>query len=93
MICLFHVKSISIPVRNKARSKTTFHQTPLSLNYIAHGKSGIHTGRGMEWISFIHHRLHTPSGTHAVSYAVGTVNCSLWDKAAGGVKLTTHIHV
>jgi hypothetical protein len=41
----------------------------------------------------LHHRVQTGSGAHPASYPVGTRGFSPGSKAAGGVKLITHLHL
>jgi hypothetical protein len=41
----------------------------------------------------LHHRVHNDSGAHSASYPMGTRGSFPGGKAAGGVKLTTHLHL
>jgi hypothetical protein len=41
----------------------------------------------------LHHRVQTSSGVHLTSFAMGTRSPFPGSKAAGGVKLTTHLHL
>jgi hypothetical protein len=43
--------------------------------------------------SYLHHRAQNGSGAHPTSYPMGTRGSFLRSKAAGGVKLATHIHL
>jgi hypothetical protein len=55
------------------------------------------TGRGSSpgrgWEFFIHHHLQTGSGAHPDSYPMDTRGSFPGGKAAGVVKLTTHLHL
>jgi hypothetical protein len=44
-------------------------------------------------VSSLLHSVQTGSGTHPGSYPIGIGIPSPEDKAAGGVKLTTHLHL
>jgi hypothetical protein len=41
----------------------------------------------------LHHRVQNGTGTHPASYPMGTRGSFPGGKAAGGVKLTTHLHI
>jgi hypothetical protein len=44
-------------------------------------------------ISFLRHRVQNGSGAHPASYPMGTGGSSPGGEAAGGVKLTAHLHL